>query len=274
MNIKMVAIDLDGTLLDDDKNVSRENVIAIKKAINAGVKVIICTGRILPAALCYADEAGLNDLIVACNGGYIYDFKNKKEINNEYIDKDSVKKAINIFHNEGIYFHAYIDNCLVVEKMEYDAREFYEHNKRISKKYAMEIKLVDNVLEYFNNGNGTVNKFVSVWDDIAHLSKVRNQISSINTLEITSSNESNFEIMKKGVTKGKGVMLAAKYLNINLDEVMAIGDSENDTTILDVVGFPVVMENASDIIKEKGKFITKTNTENGVAYAIEKFVLK
>lgn len=104
--------------------------------------------------------------------------------------------------------------------------------------------------------------------------KVKKELKQLNPeLEIVSSWDDNFEIMKKGSSKGEAVAQLAKYFNLKRDEVMCIGDSENDLSMIEYAGIGVAMGNAIDIVKQSAQYITLPNTESGVAKAIEKFVL-
>ena len=93
-------------------------------------------------------------------------------------------------------------------------------------------------------------------------------------LEIVSSWDDKFEIMKKGSSKGEAVAQLAKYFNLKRDEIMCIGDSENDLSMIEYAGIGVAMGNAIDKVKKSAQYITASNTDSGVAKAIEKFVLK
>ncbi|MDU5414364.1 MAG: HAD-IIB family hydrolase, partial [Clostridium perfringens] len=105
------------------------------------------------------------------------------------------------------------------------------------------------------------------------LFKAKEELKKYEDLEVVSSSPSNFEVMNKGTSKGRAVKVLADILNINREEIMCLGDSENDLSMIEFAGLGVAMGNAEEFLKEKADYITDTNENDGVAKAIEKFVL-
>ena len=106
------------------------------------------------------------------------------------------------------------------------------------------------------------------------LFKAKEELKKYEDLEVVSSSPSNFEVMNKGTSKGRAVKVLADILNINREEVMCLGDSENDLSMIEFAGLGVAMGNAEEFLKEKADYITDTNENDGVAKAIEKFILE
>lgn len=273
MDIKMIGLDLDGTLLDSNKRISDTNKEAIIQVMKKGVKVVICTGRILATSKMYAGLSGADEIIITCNGGEVINLKTKEYLNNETISMDSVERIINILYDHNVYFHVYIDNSLITERMELDALVFKNANDKVPEEFRLNIEVVDSVWDYIKEGNKKVSKFVAASEDIEFLNKVRQEVSYVPEIELASSNIKNFEVMKDGVSKGKGIKIAANHYGISTDEVMVIGDNENDISMLSEAGLPIVMNNAEDKIKNFGRYVTKSNDEDGVAHAIRKYIL-
>lgn len=116
--------------------------------------------------------------------------------------------------------------------------------------------------------------FINESTDHEKLMKAKQEIAKFDDLEVVSSWTNNFEIMAKGTSKGRAVEKLTKILGISKDEVICIGDSENDLSMIEFAGLGVAMGNADDIIKEKANYVTDTNVNSGVGKVIEKFVLK
>ncbi|MBZ4645031.1 MAG: HAD-superfamily hydrolase, subfamily [Clostridia bacterium] len=273
MDIRLVAIDLDGTLLDANKEISQRNIDTIGKVMEKGIKVVICSGRIFMGARIYSKMIGTKEPIIACNGAIIRSVTTGATIHEELIDVGECKKIVDILHNSNIYFHAYIGDSMVSERMEFSTFRYSQINERFPEEDRVDIKIVDNIWDYIKEMGNPVTKFVVVSEDIEYLETVREKFKEMKAIEMASSDKNNFEIMRNGVTKGKALKILAHHLGYAMNQVMAIGDNENDISMLQAAGFPVAMENGWDEVKKIAKFVTRNNNQDGVAYALEQILL-
>lgn len=275
MDIKLVAIDLDGTLLDSNKLLSAENKAAIKEAKEAGVKVVLCTGRPLRSMQHLLEEADLmddEDIVITYNGGLIQKAKTGEIINEitfnreECLDIYQLGQQLNLPVN-------FIDLDYVYEP-EYpeDAASIYMNASReIPKENALEFKAIDieELPDPFK-----INKIV--------MSRPAEELDAMiptipesyhEKYNIYKSQSFILEVLPDHVDKGYSMRIIGDMLGLEKEQIMGIGDQENDLSLVVNAGLGVAMDNAIDSVKEAANYITKSNDDNGVAYAIRKFIL-
>ena len=274
MAIKLICIDMDGTLLKDQQNISKENKDAIKEAVSRGVHVVITTGRVYNCAKLYSDEIGLKTPIIASNGAFIGG-SNGEIIYNNPLSCKEVNDFLKTTNKYGLcsYLTA---NFGIVSTTELPENHIYKVlNNRLKSDEKIKLEVIKNIEDACNLYPDELLKGVCIEkEDKERLLKAKDELKKLSpNLEIVSSWDDNFEIMKKGSSKGEAVAQLAKYLNLKSDEVMCIGDSENDLSMIEYAGIGVAMGNALDEVKEAAQYITAPNTESGVAKAIRKFVL-
>ncbi|MGL5756758.1 MAG: Cof-type HAD-IIB family hydrolase [Paraclostridium sp.] len=275
MNIKLICIDMDGTLLMDQQNISRENKDAIKEAIAKGIHIAITTGRVYDCAKLYSDEIGLKTPIIASNGAFIGGSDGEVIYSNP-LNRNEVDDFLNITSKYNLY--AYLTaNFGIVSTNKLPENHIYKVlNKRLKDDEKIKLKVIDNIADACHLYPNELLKGVCVEkEDTEKLMRAKCELKKLNPeLEIVSSWDDNFEIMKKGSSKGEAVARLAKYYNLKRDEIMCIGDSENDLSMIEYAGVGVAMGNAIDKVKKAAQYVTSPNTESGVAKAIRKFALK
>jgi len=270
---KLVAIDLDGTLLNSKKQISDENKEAIKNAIDAGLHVLVCSGRIYAGARVFGEEIGSNLPIITCNGARIMDMETNQEIYSKTLPLDICEKVVDFCHDFGIYYHAYVGDTLFTEKLDFSSLKFSEKNKELPEDRRMDIQVVDDMKHYFKKYSNDISKLVIMSNDSEKLAKARVELEKIKGIALMSSGPDNFEIMDETVNKGEALKFMAERYGIKQEEVMALGDNENDLSMLEYAGLAVAMGNGEDYVKEIADFVTQSNDDNGVAFAINKFML-
>lgn len=270
---KMIAIDLDGTLLNSNKEISCENRECIKLARKKGVKIIICSGRVYTGAKVFADQLSLEEPLITCNGAVIKDTKTEEILYSKLLSKEDCYKVIDILHSEDIYFHTYINDIMYAEKLDYSALHYMLKSKDLGSDYRIDVKIVEQVHEVIARSDVNPSKIVVMSSDLEALWRARNAVENIKTIEVVKSNHDNFEVLNNGVSKGRALEIISQRLCIKREEIMAIGDNENDGSMLEYAGFSVAMGNAEESIKSICDFVTLSNDENGVAQVIKKFVL-
>lgn len=264
--IKMVAVDLDGTLLDNAKKITTKNIETIKKAKNKGIHIVMCSGRTFTGIEKYLDAikvAGVNDYLICHNGAVVTTSENEVIFEKYFSGKDYKQLAAfgeqyNVayegYDNDGVFASRhgyYVDlDCAYnfVEPKIVDYKNIPDDMKITKLTYADEPKKLD-VLQ----------------------TNIPNWIKE--TYEVNRSLDIFLDINPKGIDKWVGIMALAKHLNIQEEEIMTIGDAGNDLQMVKNSKLGVAMANATCDIKEVSNFITKSNENSGVAYAIEKFVL-
>jgi Cof subfamily protein (haloacid dehalogenase superfamily) len=284
--VKLIVSDLDGTLLNQEGKVSEENKRALHLAQQQGVQVMIATGRPYRSAMEVVEEAGLQCPLIYLNGACIQT-QNGERIQSIPLGREQVQKLHQRFKEIGIYHQAYTDQGL------YASREGFDHLKveidRLKstnpaldsdilksatvdrlKQYCVAGEHVEDVL---HKPDAVIYKMLAFSMVNDKLEQARARAEEIEGVVVTASAENNIEINHPEAQKGKAVALYAEKLGIPLDQVMVIGDNHNDLSMMRIAGVSVAMGNADEEVKRVCKYVTRPNSEHGVAYAIEKWVL-
>lgn len=268
---KLVCIDLDGTLLSDDKKVSMENIKTIQEAIDNGIKICIATGRVYKFVDHIKDIISNEIEVIASNGALIV--KNKEIIFNPLTYKD-VLKIKNLAKNYDLEVYLNTEDTIISEKNipeDYTYKvtnKIFENKNKVNflENYSFEKLAEDNkykILKVVLMNNKNLNE----------VRKIRDILEKTEQFEVCGSEPQFCEVNSKGISKGRAIEELAKELEISMDEVICIGDGGNDIEMLKIAGISVAMKNALKEVKELSDYITETNNKSGVAKAIKKLVL-
>lgn len=264
---KLVALDMDGTLLDNNKTIPEENVRAIKEASENGVKIVLATGRPLIGIKKYLDILGLNsedDFSIIFNGALIQNNNNKKIISKTLLNHDDLIYFYNLSKKFNICMNVFTkDSCLSYKSGNYSILEAKWSN--------IDIEIVD-----FNNSYKNIEIAKIIFADEPELiSKVENNLDNNITSKygIAKSAPYFMEFFNKEINKGIAVKKYADSLNIHKDEIICIGDAGNDIEMIKYAGLGVAMNNAFPEVKNIADYITLSNEDTGVAHVIDKFIL-
>ncbi|HCO18162.1 MAG TPA: Cof-type HAD-IIB family hydrolase [Tissierellales bacterium] len=271
MSIKLIAIDMDGTLLNRQNLLTRRTREAIEMAKNKEIEVVIATGRVLKSAVHYSKELGLESYIAASNGAVVVD-KDLNKVIDRPISRRDIERVMKAGHEMGIYFHFYNEDTFFTRTYVKEIVDYYTPTTEKLKGQSIDIRLYNSPEDIVNNEQLKIYKFLFIDKDQDKLIQLRKNLESLESVELSKSWRDNLEVMDRGVSKGSAVKLLCERLGITADEVMAIGDNENDLSMIKFAGVGVAMGNAEDIVKEQADFITSSNEEDGVALAIEKYV--
>lgn len=273
MKYKLIAIDMDGTLLNSENQIPKKNKELIKKATDRGIKVVLSTGRIFPSALHYARFLEIETPIISCNGAYVAEHDSSNIIYENPISIESSKEIISLAEKRGIYYHFYDDTTFYAREVSKTVENYYKLNEVMDEREKINIKIINNPIEILEKEKPLIYKFVFVKDNEEELLDFRKEVSNIKGVEVASSWWNNIEIMNKGVSKGKALEELCKLLNIDTKETVAIGDNENDIPMLKTAGLSIAMGNGEEIVKKIANKVTETNDESGVGNAIEKYII-
>lgn len=273
MNYKLICIDMDGTLLNEEKRVPEENIIAIKKAKELGVKIAITTGRIFTSSRYFAELIGVSGPIISSNGAYIREHDGEEEIEKYILGKENALNILEVLKKYDIntFFNTHLS--IVTNKPMPNGNTYMEMNKELPKELQIKFFIYDDLRNGIENHHEEILKCICIDKDVDKISEIKKEILKIPNIEVVSSYPDNFEIMTKGVSKGRAVESIAKYYNIKREEIICIGDGENDLSMIAFAGLGIAMGNASDEVKAAAGYTTDTNENAGVAKAIERFIL-
>lgn len=275
MRYKMVCIDMDGTLLNSKKSISLENRKALKEAYERGVHIIICTGRNPKNAIYSSELLGVKCAVIANNGAWVIG-EDKKSI----IIKDSLSftKCLNImelckrygvvpsFHSKDrVYWPSKFRKALCNLIL----------NKSVPKEHRVQNIYVKGREEWINIfKRNSIGKCIIIDLNPKKLKAIKKELLNLKKYEVFNSGKYALEINNYGVTKGRAVKLLARKYNIKREEIICIGDNENDLSMIEYAGLGVSMGNAIEKVKKKADYVTDSNDKNGVAKVIHKFILK
>lgn len=268
MKYKLFVTDMDGTLLNSHNEVSEENKRALKKLHSMGVHIAIATGRIYTTARTYAKYLGLVTPIICSNGAIVKNLANDEKIYGYPINKETCLKLIDAFKYHNTFFYFYSEDTIYGENLEGKILYFSEWGKTLKEEDRIKVKVIKDSREIVDS-NETIYKFGFQTDDLKRIEEVSKYISTNIDVEVKKSHWNMVDIMNKGVSKGKAVERLGKSLGIKRGEIIAIGDNENDISMLEYAGLGVAMGNADKRVKEMADYITDTNDNNGVAKVIE-----
>lgn len=267
--IRLIAIDLDGTLLDREKKISSRNRLAIRKAKEQGVKVVICTGRPLKAIESFLVELDLldeEDYCVTFNGGLVQVTGTGEVLDKTALSLEQVQELAQLATKLALPLDILSEGtAIVLPTSPEHPSNYLKINPILLREDAQVSSLTEGRL---------YNKAVSCYDS-TYLDRQILEIPVIfqQRYEIFKTRENLLEFMPKGVTKASALEMLGNKLQISAAEMMAIGDEENDASMIAYAGLGVAMENAVTLVKEQANVITDTNEADGVAKVIEKYVL-
>lgn len=265
---------MDGTLLENEHNVPEENKKAIKEALDKGIHVAITTGRVYNIAKVYSDLIGLKTPIIASNGAYI-GASNGEELYKNSMSKKEVDDFYNIAKKYSLTSYLAVKSGIVSLKELPKDNMYMKINKDLPEKQQVTLEVFESVDNIFEKYPNDILKGICIEDmDKKKLKKAREELNRLNdNLEIVASWNNNFEVMKKNSSKGFAVKKLGEIMNVSRENIMCIGDSENDLSMIRYAGIGVAMGNAIDYIKGEADYVTDSNVNLGVAKAIRKYAL-
>lgn len=280
--IKLISSDMDGTLLNSYRQITPINIEAIKKAQENGINFIINTGREYPNARALIEAAGLKCDLICSNGSCAFD-KDGNLLFEHEIDKETILKIFDAFNKYSMEPSLYTTegriSLLPLEERKIYTRDVFIPAIQINHpdmKYTLDDfrELVDNVIfvdgqEALLNSDHRILKISSNSTDHEALKKLRVELEKIPGLAVVSTVPTDIEITSIHAQKGSTLLDYAKRDGLTPDEIVAIGDSENDYSMLSIPGIhSVAMENACDMIRDICVYQTRANTRDGIAYII------
>lgn len=287
---KLIAIDLDGTMLNSYGEVTENTKRVIKQTIQNGTEVIIASGRSIDSIKTIANEIESKKYMIAGNGAVIYDIENDKIIYEKYIPKSKAIDIIKTCEENSIYYNVYTNKSIIANSLRYNVLYYYKENIKKEESKKTHITLVEDILKYVEDMqnekimkificdstksvfNSIIKKFEIIPDvevlDVSHMSR---KIIKHGTTEVPIQYYYT-EISMKNVDKWYALEFLLNKLHINKDELITIGDNMNDKKMIEEAGLGIVMKGSTPVVTSIADYITDDNNNEGVAKAIENFV--
>lgn len=271
--IRMVGLDLDGTLLNSQKEISAYTKEVIRRANEQGCIVLVSTGRPLTAVPQYILDVVGTKYALTTNGAVIHDMENGEVIWDNLLPVDQAVKAIEIFEAYDVLVEVFIDGIGYTDaKALSHVKDYVALDSMV--KYMLETRIpTDDVKQTLIEKNIPIGKAHAIFRYPEQREEVMQKLWEAMDVDLTNSSPRDLDVNKKGTNKGVGLLRLGELLGIAREEIMACGDGYNDLEMLTEVGLGVAMGNAEQALKDIADYITDTNDNDGVAKAIEKFVL-
>lgn len=264
MKYKMLVLDMDDTLLNDDHTISNENKVMLSKAKELGVHIVLASGRPTPAMTAYAKELQLdNSYMISYNGAVITDLKEDKVIFEQTLTQEQIHELYDYSLKSKTHIITYVNGKIVSETdSEYIEIEKnitgLEHNKVVSFKEEVQSSAVKCIL----------------LEEPSYLKEVEKDLkAAMPHLSVSMSKPFFLEVAQNGIDKGASIKFLAKKLNILQSEIIAVGNAGNDLTMIEYAGLGVWVDNVDPELRDKGDFIVASNNNHGVAEVVRRFIL-
>lgn len=271
--IKLAATDLDGTLISSNGEISNKNFEAMENAMNNGLYVVPTTGRSfyeMPESL---REKKTYTHCICSNGAVIFD-RDGKEIWKSTFSKAETMELFSILSEYDTMIEVYTKGTPVTEKSKL-TKESYIHY-RVEENYHDVLtatrKGTENLESFLMENDEGAEMFNIFFSDMDERKEAFERIGKLNNVELTTSMESNMEILQRSVNKGSSLTMLCEKLNVKKEEVMAMGDSRNDLTLLSAAGKALAVANACDDLKQVADEVICSCDESAMAYALSRFV--
>ena len=283
---KLVAIDLDGTLLNSYGQVSKKNKEILKEAQERGIEIVLASGRSTNSVKNIANEIGDCKYIICGNGSLIYDLQKEEIIYDKFIEKAKALQIIKICEQNSIYYNVYTENMVIAKTLSNNVLFYHQENANKPENKKTKINLVDNIYEYVEKlENENILKFTISDTSSIIFNSIIKKLREIKKIDVLDVAHMSRKIIKSGteevlleyyyteitcedVDKWNAIEWLADKLNIQKEEIMAIGDNVNDKLMIENAGIGVAMGNSAPYIKEIADKVVAGNNEDGVAEAL------
>ena len=288
---KFVAIDLDGTLLNSYGEVTPATKEALLKAKEKGVEIVLSSGRPISSTESLARELGVDNYLISGNGAAVYDIQNQKLIWDRFLTKEQVLNIAKLCEDNSFFYNVYTEDEVIASSLNYNVLFYHKENLKKIEEKRTHINVVQNIAEYIEQSGKDKFLKITVCDEsqfiFNSIMKRLKLIDGIDVLEteymsrkkIKSGTEDvsiqyfYTEVTNKNVNKWSAIEFLLNMLNINKEEVLAIGDNMNDIEMIQNAGLGVVMGNSNPKMKEIADEIVSDNNSEGVLEAFNKFIL-
>lgn len=275
--IQLLALDVDGTLFGTDGKVTPASVEAIREAQKKRVQVVLASGR---------DYDGLPwdqlkdvriDYVITTNGSAVYRTRDRKCLKEECLDKEKMIPLFEYILSKEVYLSVFIDGVNYTPTQCFPYVENMVIPDYVKNALRTKANRMEDMIGYLRKNDAKIQKATLnfQYQDGTYLNReeVKTHLEACSDINVVDGGFSNLEFTRTGVCKATGLKMLAEYLHVPMEHIMAVGDSENDIEMIEVAGYGIAMGNALDSVKAVAKDVTLGNDEDGVAAAIEKYII-
>ena len=284
---KLVAIDLDGTMLNQYGIITEKTKKAISKAQEKGVEVMIASGRAITSVKRFSKEINSNKYFISGNGAITYDIKNNKILYENILSKTKALKIIKICEENSIYYNVYTENGIIAKNLSYNTLYYYKDNLTKPDENRTHINIVENVYDYFEQREEKILKIMICDEHKTVFKSIVRKLKELSEIEVLEVSHMSRKIIKQGtdeialeyfytevsakdVDKWNALEEIIGLMNISKEEVVTIGDNANDLKMITNAGLGVAMGESAPYVKQSADIIAPTNDEDGVAIILNK----
>ena len=288
---KLIAIDLDGTLLNSNGIVSNETKETLRQIINKNIKIVLTSGRMIDSIRKIAEEIGGQKYLIAGNGSIVYDIENHQILYKNFLSKEKVLDVIKVCEQNSIYYNIYTENEVLTPALKYNVLYYHKENANREERDRTKITLIDNMYEYVQNLESENFLKITICDedkmifnsiikmlkqikgidvlDVEHMSR-KNIIQGTETIEISYSYT---EVSAQNVDKWEAIQYILEKEKISKDEIIAIGDNINDKKMIENAGLGIAMKGSTPTIIDIADRVTEeNNNSDGVAKILNNLI--
>lgn len=288
---KLVAIDLDGTMLNRYGEISDKTKEIVTRCLNKGTEIVLASGRPIDSIKTIAKELGINGYFIAGNGALVYDIENDKIIYENYMKKEKVLEVIKICEENSISYNVYTDKAILTTSLKFNVLYYYKENLKKEENKKTNISIVENMYDYVKNLNEHKFLKITICDENSSIfNSIIKKIKDINEIEVLEVSHMSKKMIQQGteeipveyfyteisanhVDKWDAIQFLMKKLELKTEEIMAIGDNINDKKMIENATMGIAMEGSTPDIINIANDVTETNDNDGVAKALKKYIL-
>ena len=278
---KLIAVDLDGTLLNSYGQISQRNKQAIQSAIQKGLEVVLTSGRSIMSVKNLAEEINANNYIICGNGAMVYDLKNQETIYSNLLNKNKVLQLIKICDENSIYYSVYTKDTIITKNLNYNVLFYNQENANKPDNKKTHIQIVQDIYNYvLNSPEEEYIKLVVCDDNNIIFNSIIKIMKGVKGVDVLDVGHMSRKLIKSGTEEFSIEYFYTEINSQNVDKWTAIsnlisklGNNVNDKTMIENAGLGVAMENSAPYIKEIADIVTANNNEDGVAKIIEETLL-
>ena len=284
---KLVAIDLDGTMLNQYGIITEKTKKAISKAQEKGVEVMIASGRAITSVKRFSKEINSNKYFISGNGAITYDIKNNKILYENILSKTKALKIIKICEENSIYYNVYTENGIIAKNLSYNTLYYYKDNLTKPDENRTHINIVENVYDYFEQREEKILKIMICDEHKTVFNSIVRKLKELSEIEVLEVSHMSRKIIKQGtdeialeyfytevsakdVDKWNALEEIIGLMNISKEEVVTIGDNANDLKMITNAWLGVAMGESAPYVKQSADIIAPTYDEDGVAIILNK----